>query len=57
MKKYSILQGGIIMSKKIAKSVAVGLSFALAVTNVNVPSETASAAAKKVKLSATKSVL
>ena len=40
------------MIKKAKKSVAVGLSVALAVTSVNIPVNSASAAAKKAKLSA-----
>lgn len=45
------------MIKKAKKSVAVGLSVALAVTSVNIPVNSASAAAKKAKLSATKKTL
>ena len=45
------------MIKKAKKSVAVGLSVALAVTSVNIPFDSASAAAKKAKLSATKKTL
>ncbi len=45
------------MIKKAKKSVAVGLSVALAVTSVNIPVDSASAAAKKAKLSATKKTL
>ena len=45
------------MIKKAKKSVAVGLSVALAVTSVNIPFNSASAAAKKAKLSATKKTL
>lgn len=45
------------MNKKAKKSVAVGLSVALAVTSVNIPVNSASAAAKKAKLSATKKTL
>ena len=45
------------MIKKAKKSVAIGLSVALAVTSVNIPVDSASAAAKKAKLSATKKTL
>lgn len=45
------------MIKKAKKSVAVGLSVALAVTSVNIPVNSASAATKKAKLSATKKTL
>lgn len=45
------------MIKKAKKSVAVGLSVALAVISVNIPVNSASAAAKKAKLSATKKTL
>lgn len=45
------------MIKKAKKSVAVGLSVALAVTSVNIPTNSASAAAKKAKLSATKKTI
>ena len=45
------------MIKKAKKSVAVGLSVALAVTSVNIPVNSASAAAKKAKLNVTKKTI
>lgn len=45
------------MIRKFSRSAAVGLSLALVVTSINIPSNTASAAAKKAKLSAAKKTL